>query len=204
MSAAVVVPWRSHAARTARARVLPQVLEHVHKAGLPVLLADPPVDPQDWSPGRARNYGVTLLADRFEVVVFNDADTICPVEQLLEAATLAAESPGLVYAYTLYVRRGPSGRPEPPIFNAPSMGCAAVSTDTLWRVGGFDEGFVGWGYEDVAFARSCGELEPIRRVDGPCYHLWHGARAGDDSPLDADPAQVARNRERLRVVEAAR
>lgn len=46
----------------------------------------------------------------------------------------------------------------------------------LWDdVGGFDEGFVGWGFEDVAFWAALDTLgaEPVRRVAGPCWHLWH-------------------------------
>lgn len=45
----------------------------------------------------------------------------------------------------------------------------------LWdRVGGFDEGFVGWAGEDNAFWKACALHggEPLR-VPGNAYHLWH-------------------------------
>lgn len=45
----------------------------------------------------------------------------------------------------------------------------------VWNaVGGFDERFVGWGQEDVAFAHAarmlCGEPD---RLEGIVWHLWH-------------------------------
>jgi len=45
----------------------------------------------------------------------------------------------------------------------------------LWdSIGGFDEGFVGWGGEDNAFWRAAEILggAPLR-VDGGIYHLYH-------------------------------
>jgi hypothetical protein len=45
----------------------------------------------------------------------------------------------------------------------------------LWdRVGGFDEGFVGWGAEDVAFWRVCDTFGGgTERLRGIAWHLWH-------------------------------
>jgi glycosyltransferase involved in cell wall biosynthesis len=45
----------------------------------------------------------------------------------------------------------------------------------VWdAVGGFDEGFIGWGCEDNAFWRSVELIAgaPLR-VPGPAWHLWH-------------------------------
>jgi hypothetical protein len=58
---------------------------------------------------------------------------------------------------------------------------------SVWeRVGGFDERFIGWGGEDVAFAQACRVLtgEP-ERIEGPVYHLYH-ARS-----LERNPSLVA-------------
>jgi hypothetical protein len=55
---------------------------------------------------------------------------------------------------------------------------------SVWdKVGGFDERFVGWGGEDVAFAQACRVLtgEP-ERTEGPVYHLYHG-RSVDRNPM---------------------
>jgi GT2 family glycosyltransferase len=48
------------------------------------------------------------------------------------------------------------------------------------RVGGFDERFIGWGHEDVAFMiRFNQEVGPYNRVPAKIYHLWH--EKGEDT-----------------------
>jgi GT2 family glycosyltransferase len=145
----------------------------------------------------ARNLGAEITAhepDPATVLVFNDADSIIPHRQILEAVHQASVAPGLVYAYDLYLRLDEAGRVEQELFAPPSMGCAAISRDSFWEAGGFDQRFVGWGYEDVEFAQRCASRWPVRRVSGVLEHLWHGARNSDDSPADADPELVERNR----------
>lgn len=52
-------------------------------------------------------------------------------------------------------------------------GCYAVPR-SLWNaVGGFDERFLGWGGEDLAFMKACGALGGVDRVPGTIHHLWH-------------------------------
>jgi N-terminal domain of galactosyltransferase len=153
------------------------------------------------TPGGSRNYGVGNV--EAPVVVFNDADTVCPPGQIREAVRLAGERPGLVFAYDLYVRlaegvQPPEGDDFPHsidriIENSGSMGCVAISRACFEEVGGFDESYSGWGYEDLDFAQRCQALWPNRRVSGPVYHLWHGDRRADDSPLDSDETQVRAN-----------
>lgn len=145
----------------------------------------------------ARNMGIShAVLDKADVIVFNDADTICPIDQLNEAVRLAYEQPGLVYAYDLYVRKTEDDEDGETLFNVPSLGCAAISAVGTPR---FDEAFHGWGYEDCEYATRSGALWPTRRVSGPVYHLWHGDRNSDDSPVDSDPALVARNEERWKL-----
>jgi hypothetical protein len=57
-----------------------------------------------------------------------------------------------------------------------SVSCAvAVSRSTWDAVGGFDERFVGWGFEDTGFHIACETMTnmPIHNVQGECFHLWH-------------------------------
>ena len=143
-----------------------------------------------------------------QIVVFNDADTLCTPEQVLEAVRLATVAPGFVFAYTLYLRlsrrrterlgswRDALAAPaEWGMVNAGSQGCSAVQRDYHLELGGLDERFVGWGYEDLEYNHRLGQTpEGIRRVDGELRHLWHGDRSGDnDAPLAANPADVQRN-----------
>ncbi len=55
-----------------------------------------------------------------------------------------------------------------------------IVTRQLWdQVGGFDETFVGWGFEDNAFAAACETYAgaPVLRVPGELWHLWHPTAA---------------------------
>lgn len=68
-----------------------------------------------------------------------------------------------------------------------SCSSAVVVRRDLWdRVGGMDERFVGWGWEDVAFRYALETMAgaPLRRVLGYLWHLWHprGATARGSHP----------------------
>jgi GT2 family glycosyltransferase len=59
--------------------------------------------------------------------------------------------------------------PEPAV-----GGAVVVSRAAFEEVGGYDERFVGWGWEDTSFAIALEKLcGPQTRVPGPLYHLWH-------------------------------
>ncbi len=204
----IVIPWQrppGDPLLEPRVRACNAVLTHLEGTEMQFKLS-PPLG--DWSRAAARNAGA-LNVER-AVVVFNDADTIVGAEQIRRAAWQAVTAPGLVYAYDLYLRltresseammRGETPHwpvPEREILNAPSMGCAAISLECFREVGGFDESYVGWGYEDVDFANRCAALWPLRRVPGPAFHLWHGDRRPDDSPEDASVDEVEANERRL-------
>lgn len=49
-----------------------------------------------------------------------------------------------------------------------------VTTELFGLVGGFDEGFQGWGFEDVAFSHAAQTFGGgVSRVPGDVWHLWH-------------------------------
>jgi len=55
-------------------------------------------------------------------------------------------------------------------------GALAVSRELWDAVGGFDELFVGWGFEDTAFEIACHTVsgQDLWKPDGvPLWHLWH-------------------------------
>lgn len=214
----VVIPatsiWTADSWNIHRELNLEAVSNHLVAAGYePVMLGASP-----WSPGRARNRGAAWTVthaptqlDTPSLFVFNDADTICPPAQIREAMRLAEEASGLVFAYDLYCRVNQAQTEfyrehqngdilklpvERTILNSGSMGCVAISRACFEEVGGFDESYVGWGYEDLDFATRCNRLWPNRRVSGPVFHLWHGDRRTDDAPDDSDPDQVRENEAR--------
>lgn len=206
----IVIPWDVRFSGKPRLNAFDATLNHLDAAGFDFRLS-PPLG--EWSRAAARNAGALNVHASRTVVVFNDADTVVPPEHIRTAAWQASQSPGLVYAYDLYLRltresseammRGEQPHwpvPEREILNAPSMGCAAISLECFREVGGFGEQYVGWGYEDVDFANRCAERWPLRRVPGPAFHLWHGERNPEtDAPDDSDPMQVHQNAQRLGI-----
>jgi len=158
---------------------------------------------------RARVLNQAVRESKADIVVFNDADTICTPGQTVKAFQLAEEAPGFVFAYTLYLRLSEwvtgalddwtdalDAPAEWGMMYAGSQGCSAVRREDFVAIGMLDERFAGWGYEDLEFNRRADEWDEragCRRVPGELRHLWHGDRRADDSPLSADPADVARN-----------
>lgn len=54
--------------------------------------------------------------------------------------------------------------------------CCVVVSRKLWdSVGGFDELFNGWGFEDIAFRIACETIsgKPMVKLSSAMYHLWH-------------------------------
>jgi hypothetical protein len=59
--------------------------------------------------------------------------------------------------------------------------------DTFYKSKGFDERFVGWGYEDNAFKQKITALKiPVVTIDKPASHLWHpgGSQNGSNFFVD--------------------
>lgn len=56
----------------------------------------------------------------------------------------------------------------------PVSGLTVFRREDLYKIGGFDESFVGWGFEDTAFWITADRiLGPHVRLHGSIYHLWH-------------------------------
>ncbi len=190
----IVVPWRDTSNELRRV-AFDRVLQHLENAAdylaWPAKVTVLNTAGDVFSAARSRNHGARQSSA--DVVVFNDADSICSFRAIAQAVEWALDEPGLVFAYDLYCRTNSEGKTVQEIFNSGSMGCVAIQRSEFIRVGGFDESFEGWGYEDLEFANRCATLHPLRRVSAPLFHLWHGERRPDDSPDDSDPVLVERN-----------
>jgi hypothetical protein len=58
--------------------------------------------------------------------------------------------------------------------NPISWSCCFVVPRAVWdNLGGFDERFKGWGWEDMAFQSVVCGLYGHERLDGDVWHLWH-------------------------------
>lgn len=180
MSTVVLVPRRSDGAERDR------IWEHVRGVwtqtcpGVPIVEGHHDDGPLNRS--AARNRAAELAGD-WTVAIFADADTLVPATQVREACRLARRSGDLVFPFDRYRALTPRatanrlrGRDDDQAkwTMRRSVGGALVIRRDLWDdVGGYDERFVGWGYEDRAFAIACETLKGLRRVSGSVRHLWH-------------------------------
>lgn len=131
-----------------------------------------------------------------DVVVVMDSDTIVSHHQIRSAVQIARATGTVAFGFYRYaaldeagtrlILGGYDGDWEPFVayeFVLTASSCLAVRRDLWDRVGGFDQRFVGWGWEDVAFSLACQTLgDGMHRVGGTAWHLWHesAVAAGDD------------------------
>lgn len=78
-------------------------------------------------------------------------------------------------------------------------GLLLVTRESFDKVGGYDERFQGWGYEDNAFRAALDHrVGPHARVDSYALHLWHPA---PEEECFGQP-NIEANRELYRLYEA--
>jgi hypothetical protein len=144
------------------------------------------------------------------VVVVCDADTI-PEPEPLHGAIAAAQRDGKLHLpYTRYRALSPAGTTAafngsrlidcPAEFegNASQGGILVVEAEAWQNIGGMDERFTGWGFEDTAFyAAAHTLLGTVVRHEGAIHHLWHR------TDYDAWSPRYAANKARCRTYEAA-
>lgn len=128
------------------------------------------------------------LAGDWDVAVIADADSFVQSEQLAAAIALAKQTGMLTIAHSEWVNvhldeiddflatRALRWDDKRLICHHTVSSMLAVPRELWDAVGGFDEAFKGYGYEDNAFARSCKlQAGGVERIFGPVYHLSHEA-----------------------------
>lgn len=196
----IVVPWRDTSPeRAAACRMTCDTLRQI-LPGSPLLLADS--GHQTFNRSASRNLGVRQLPGD-EIAVVCDAD-ILPDGQALHAAIEAAVDGRLHYPFTLcwYLTQEHTaqvlagGQPEAGTSSASLHGAEGgvfVMLASAWRrIGGMDEGFTGWGYEDNAFCAKASKTCGAHRHRGVIWHLWHPHQRYSGSEDEA--ANLARAR----------
>ncbi len=151
----------------------------------------------------ARNRAAEQAGD-WDVAVFLDADTMPDFEQLRQAVDLAAETGKLVCPQDVFrsltrdgTRAVLAGKcviedaPKRWDYPRPKSSCIVVSWETWELVGGYDERFNGWGFEDSSFLHACQVLVGVERLPGVCRHLWHPRSPEKDSRSEAYKANEA-------------
>lgn len=187
MNAVVCFPFR--AGRPDHDRLLPIVQAHYAQSGRALFMADSPGDL--FSISGARN-AAALAAGDWDVVAFEDPDRVAPLENLQRGFVHAFATGRVTLAYDHYYSMSPAGHElgldavvpigdnererawQEASYDQAALYCPGGLTivpRAVWdRVGGFDERFIGWGYEDAAFLIAAGEFD---RLSGPAYHFWH-------------------------------
>lgn len=86
--------------------------------------------------------------------------------------------------------------------------CIAIRRDAWDKVGGFDERFAGWGFEDIAFQAATGGLVGWDRVEGDVLNFWHprvpGAGRADKTGSAYTPQALVNGRLGMRYMVALR
>jgi predicted glycosyltransferase involved in capsule biosynthesis len=136
----------------------------------------------------ARNTGAQIAEN--ETLIFCDADTY-PGSPLDVVRAIEAVANGqrtwfgcktyfqLTEEFTRYLLEGgmdfdpETDTPWDKAMTSPPGGVTICGFDAFERVGGYDEHFEGWGYEDSAFQAAMTAMWGQRQFLGDVYHLWH-------------------------------
>ena len=137
----------------------------------------------------------------WDVAVIIDADIIADAAAVLTAVEVAAATGRMVVSHHERVMLNKTGtekvlggyegpwraRQMVERVYTDSVSCCVAVPRGLWdALGGFDERFAGWGYEDTAFELAAGTLtgKPYIRLASELFHLHHAVspEAGPKSP----------------------
>lgn len=155
---------------------------------------------QPFNRGKARNEAFKDATG--DIIIVADADTLptvdgvdLAIEEILEGRARWMLPYGPDRYYNLSEERtksilnsGATTIPEPVTWEhkiTSWAGCLIMPRAAYEAVGGYDERFVGWGYEDNAFQFALDTIwGPHARIDSFCCHLWHAIEPGTtfDSP----------------------
>lgn len=148
-----------------------------------------PTRPEEWNKCWAMNVGAQHASG--DILVFHDADILCPshyaqalVDAFTEGADAAAlhrmlfyltaeDSHAIAQTHSLENTHSPYA-----IQHNFQGGTLAIKRDKFHEIGGFDEGFTGWGGEDNEFFDRCKMLNFERFGYLPFVHLWHAPQTG--------------------------
>jgi hypothetical protein len=173
MAIDVCIPWRS---QPERLPAFKRVKAWYEDRGYNVITADSRKH-ETFNVAASRNLAVSKATS--DVVVVADADTI-PDETAL---SLAVQNPvGVVYPFDRYryLTEASVALPESQWVvdreYRQSVGGMVVATrTTYWALGGQDERFARWGYEDNAFHLAASTLSTVSRIPGVVHAFGHDA-----------------------------
>lgn len=142
---------------------------------------------------RSRAFNVGVRAARGGVFVLHDGDLAVPSSYARDVATRFEEGceAANLKRFIFYLSREQTERvlhtdeilpvpPETVLQNLVGGGSVAIGREAFLRIGGMDEGFVGWGGEDVEFWERAETLRVWDYQYLPMVHLWHAPQPEKD------------------------
>jgi hypothetical protein len=147
-----------------------------------------PAGAPEWHKTWAYNIGARVA--KGSILVFHDGDVCVPtsyareIVDTIEGRGFAAAS---LQRFLYYLDPSDTQRVEhidslgvrltpERVFQNWKGGTIAIKSDAFASIGGFDEGFDGWGGEDAEFYDRCAAIGHCRFGYLPFVHLWHPAQ----------------------------
>jgi hypothetical protein len=198
MKIVTVIPWKETPSRKEPF----QALIDWYQTNLPdieIILVN--ASDEVWLPSATRNLGVRKAQEAgCDVVIINDADTIPELHSLLEAAKLAY-SDGMVHNPYRLCKTFTYEESKPYYDGVKQLhelrgtehvtangGIYVCTPEAWWKIGGMDEKFKQWGYEDSAFEIAHGIINgcAIVKNNGTIYSLGHELQIHDAGYNDSN------------------
>ncbi len=181
MKVVTLIPWRP-AGDKQRIFNWDCTLPRLEALGYPIFTGEP-YGPE-WSRAEAVNAAATGAGD-WDVALVGDADTIPDPGSIRRAIAWVGDTQGGVRPHmdrwdldsgaTLRIAQGA----DPRTFSGreckaqPGGGLMVIHRRAYETVGGYDESFRGWGYEDTAMNLALIRRGIFDRLPGECWHMWH-------------------------------
>lgn len=159
-------------------------IKHWEQLGFPIFEGDHTEGPFNRS---AAVNTAARLAGEWDNALIIDSDVIVDLGTVKNAITYSEEMERVAFPFrvrqtlnhgmTTRILNGYKGNWAPGItgsFHDNRSSCLVVPRQVWDKVGGFDERFIGWGWEDVAFIHATSAAAGnYVRISGDLWHLWH-------------------------------
>lgn len=149
-----------------RMRAFAQTVAH-YGNHYPVRIVDSPHP--TYNRAASRNQAVRVAEQAgWQAVAIHDADMTVPVPAIQEAAEMSVKKQAVVYPYTEYRALDHEGDVFKRTKNSPG-GILVCPPHVWWLVGGMNESYTGWGWEDTDMVRR------LKAANIPTFRLPHTA-----------------------------
>lgn len=194
MKLGIVIPWRPRPSRVkAFSLTVNRLMDQFPDST--IYYADK--EAKIFNVSGSRNQGcLSAIKDGCDMLLVVDADTLLDKKAVEEAIAVASKEDYVCMPYTFYNRL--SEKSSTPLLNGKVSfeklavhgdnsawnhpgGAYVMSSSTFLKLNGWDERFVGWGYEDDAFSEAHRRVlgRGFVRVDGFAITLHHEDRDQD-------------------------